>query len=77
MHLEERLAQPTKMLVKFCETTMQEDLRMLTTINGINTLTAAPFLAEMEDWRVFRSYKQLIAFADLDPSNHQSGTFLG
>ena len=77
LHLEERLAQLTKMLVKLCETTMQEDLKILTSIDGINNITAAPFLAEMGDWRGFRSYKQLIAFAGLDPSIHQSGTFLG
>jgi transposase len=76
-HLEERLAQLTKMLVKLCETTMQEDLKILTSIHGISTITAAPFLAEMGDWRGFRSYKQLIAFAGIDPSIHQSGTIQG
>jgi len=65
------------MLVKLCETTMQEDLRILTSIDGINNITAAPFLAEMGDWRGFRSYKQLIAFAGIDPSTHQSGTIQG
>jgi transposase len=77
LHLEERLAQLTKMLVKLCETTMQEDLKILTSIDGINNITAAPFLAEMGDWRGFRSYKQLIAFAGIDPSIHQSGTIQG
>jgi transposase len=31
----------------------------------------------MGDWRSFKSYKQLIAFSGLDPSIHQSGTFMG
>ena len=76
-HLEERLAQLTRTLVKLCETTLQEDLKIITSIHGVGNITAAPFLAEMGDWRGFRSYKQLIAFAGIDPSIHQSGTFLG
>lgn len=76
-HLDERLTQLTRTLVKLCKTTMQEDLKIITSIHGISTITAAPFLAEVGDWRGFRSYKQLIAFAGIDPSIHQSGTFLG
>jgi transposase len=76
-HLDERLTQLTRTLVKLCETTLQEDLKIITSIRGVSNITAAPFLAEMGDWRGFRSYKQLIAFAGIDPSIHQSGTFLG
>ena len=77
LHLEERLAQLTKMLVKLCETTMQEDLKILTSIDGINNITAAPFLAEMGEVRNYSSHKKIIAYAGIDPSVHQSGKFRG
>ena len=39
--------------------------------------TAAPFLAELSDYRNFSSYKKILAFAGLDPTIHQSGKFEG
>lgn len=39
--------------------------------------TAAPFIAELGDYRNFDSYKKMIAFSGLDPTTHQSGKYEG
>jgi transposase len=39
--------------------------------------TAAAFLAELGDYRNFKSYKKMIAFSGLDPTIHQSGKYEG
>jgi transposase len=77
MHLNERLDGVTKLLIRFCESVMKEDLEIITSISGINTKTATPFLAEMGDYRNYKSYKNFIAYTGLDPSIHQSGTWRG
>ncbi len=77
IHLNERLNEVTKLLIRFCESVMKEDLEIIISIDGINTRTAAPFLAEMGDYRNYRSYKNFIAYTGLDPSIHQSGTMEG
>jgi transposase len=76
-HLNGRLNEVTKMLIQWCESAMKEDLAIITSIDGINTKTAAPFLAEMGDHRNYKTYKNFIAFCGLDPSVHESGTFIG
>lgn len=49
----------------------------LTTIPGVGSTAAAILLGEIGDIRRFESAEQLIAYAGIDPSVHQSGQFLG
>ena len=77
LFLNDRLDEVTNMLVVWCESVMKEDLAILMSIDGINTKTAAPFLAEMGDHRNCETYKSFIAFSGLDPSIHESGAFTG
>ena len=49
--------------------------QFLTTIPGISTTLAAAILGEIGDVHRFPSIKELVAFAGLDPSVHQSGQF--
>lgn len=77
LHLKKRANTITKMLVKLCRSVKQEELTILTSIRGIATKTAAPFLAELGNYQDFKSYKKLLAFAGLDPTIHQSGKFEG
>jgi len=55
LHLKERADAITRMLVKLCSSMQQKELTILTSIRGIATKTAAPFLAELGDWRNFNS----------------------
>jgi transposase len=77
LHLQERLEDVTKLLTDLCKATRIQDLEILTSIKGVSTNTAAPFLAEMGSVDNFTSHKKFIAFAGLDPSIHQSGKFVG
>ena len=77
LHLQQRLDELTTMMVRLCKAMAEEDLRIITSIAGINTKTAAPFLAELGDRTNYASYKKVIAFMGIDPSIHQSGKFQG
>jgi transposase len=77
LFLNDRLDEVTNMLVQWCESVMKDDLKILTSMSGINTKTATPFLAETGDYRNYKTYKNFIAFSGLDPSIHESGTFKG
>jgi transposase len=77
MHLQERADQMTNLMTKLCEASRMDELEILTSIRGINTKTAVPFLAEVGDIKNYSCYKKLIAFAGLDPSVRQSGKFVG
>jgi len=77
LHLQERLAEVTKLLIDLCQRTKLEDLGILQSIKGVGPKTAAPFLTEMGDVQNYASHKKLIAFAAIDPSVHQSGKFIG
>lgn len=77
IHLNARLDEITKLLVRVCESVMKEDLDIIISIEGVNTKTATPFLAEMGDYRNYKSYKNFIAYTGLDPSIYQSGTLEG
>ena len=77
LFLQQRLDELTTLMVRLCKTMAEEDLKIITSIDGINTRTAAPFLAELGEWSNYQSYKKLIAFAGIDPSIHQSGKFQG
>jgi transposase len=76
-HLLEKRDKIAKALVVACEALMIEDIEIITSIGGIGNTTASAFLAEVGDYRLFPSYKHLIAFAGLDPTIHQSGKFEG
>jgi transposase len=77
IHLQQRLGELTTLMVRLCKATLEEELKIITSIDGINTKTAAPFLAELGDLSNYKSYKKVIAFAGVDPSIHQSGKFQG
>jgi transposase len=77
VHLQERAEQMTKLMTKMCEASRLEDLKIVTSIDGISMKTAVPFLAEVGDINNYNCYKKLIAFAGLDPSVRQSGKFVG
>jgi transposase len=77
VHLQHRLDELTTLMIRLCKAMAEEDLKIITSIDGINTKTAAPFLAELGDLSNYQSYKKIIAFAGADPSIHQSGKFQG
>ena len=76
-HLMKQRERITEALVEACQAMMIKDIEIITSIGGISDTTASAFLAEVGDYKVFSSYKHLIAFAGLDPSIHQSGKFEG
>ncbi len=76
-HLMEKRDKIATALVVACESLMIEDIEIITSISGIGNTMASAFLAEVGDYRLFPSYKHLVAFAGLDPSIHQSGKFEG
>ncbi len=73
LHLQQRLTEMTELLENICKATMVQDLEVLTSIKGISTKTAIPFLAELSAIERFDSYKKLIAYAGLDPAIYNSG----
>jgi len=77
LYLAEKRKNITKVLVKTCKSMMVQDLEIITSIDGISNQSGSLFLAEVGDYRAFKSYKNLIAFAGIDPSTHQSGKFVG
>lgn len=54
---------------------LQQTHSYLTTIPGLGVTLAATILGEIGDIHRFASLKQLVAYAGLDPSVHQSGQF--
>jgi len=77
LYLEEKKARMTEALVEACRSTRVDELDIITSVDGISTITGSTFLAELGDIGMFRSYKHVIAFAGLDPSIHQSGQYEG
>jgi Transposase IS116/IS110/IS902 family len=49
-------------------------MALLTSIPGIGVMTAAGILVEMPDITLFRTAKQVAAYAGLSPRNRQSGS---
>jgi transposase len=76
-HLQERYEEMTKILTEYCKSSMLEDFEIITSIDGINKRTATSFLAEIGCISNYASYKNLIAFAGIDPTVYQSGKFEG
>lgn len=56
---------------------LEKDNHHLTTITGIGPITAATIIGEIGDIKRFERPNQLLAFAGLDASIHQSGDFTG
>jgi transposase len=54
--------------------TLREQRELLVSIPGIGETTAAKLLAEMLDVKLYKSARQLAAFAGLVPRLHESGT---
>ena len=77
VHLQKRRDELTKALTKYCESTIVEDLRIMTSINGINNTMATTLLAEIGHISNYLSHKHLIAFAGIDPTVYQSGKYEG
>jgi transposase len=77
LHLQKRRDELAKALTKYCESSIVEDLKILTSIDGIGNNTATTFLAEIGRIDNYASHKNLIAFAGIDPTVYQSGKYEG
>ena len=77
LYLQEKNERITAVLIETCESLRIEELDIIRSIDGVNDITGSTFLAEIGDIKKFTSYKQIIAFAGLDPSIHQSGQYEG
>ncbi|SFD26249.1 Transposase [Clostridium uliginosum] len=56
---------------------IKENISLLKTIPGIGILTAITLVAEIGDFRRFKTSKHLVAFLGIDPSINESGNFKG
>jgi len=77
LHLQKQRDELSKALTKYCESYIIEDLKIVTSINGIGNNTATTFLAEIGGINNYASHKNLIAFAGIDPTVYQSGKYEG
>lgn len=77
LYLEEKKKKITGVLVKTCQSMRVDDLKIITSIDGIKQINGSTFLAELGEMNHFKSHKHVIAFAGLDPSVHQSGQYEG
>jgi transposase len=77
LHLQKRCDELTNTLTKYCESSIVEDLKIVTSINGISNNTATTLLAEIGRIDNYASHKNLIAFAGIDPTVYQSGKYEG
>ena len=74
IQLEEHLQEITDILIESCQSRMQEDIDILTSMEGLGDKTATTFLIEIGgDINQFESHKKVIAMAGLDPAIYQSG----
>lgn len=53
---------------------LKHDCELLISIPGVGELTAARLLAEIRDFRDFKTSRQLTAYAGLNPRQYQSGS---
>jgi transposase len=77
LYLEGKKERITEVLVEACRSIRVEELDIITSVDGISTITGSTFLAELGDIQMFSSSKHVIAFAGLDPSIRQSGQYEG
>ena len=59
---------------QFVDKHHNNDIDLLTSIDGVGKSSAASFLTELGDINNFTTHKQLIAFIGTDPTIYQSGT---
>lgn len=72
--LEERQGQLDRQLAEFgAREPYRENVAALRCFKGIDTVTAVCLVAELHDFRRFRSPRQLAAYVGLVPSEHSSG----
>jgi transposase len=78
IQLEDHLQELTDMLIEQCQSMMQQDIEILTSARGIGDKSAANFLVEIGgSISHYKSHKQLLAMAGIDPSVYQSGKYEG
>lgn len=74
IQFEEHLQELTDILIELCQSRMQENIEILTSMKGIGGKTATNFLIEIGgDITQFESHKKVIAMAGIDPAIYQSG----
>ena len=78
IQLQEHLSQLSEILIELCQSQMGEDVEILTSMKGIGNQSATNFLIELGGGvDPYKSPKQVIAMAGLDPSVYQSGKHEG
>jgi transposase len=78
IQLEEHLSELSEILIELCQTQMGEDVEVLTSMRGIGNNSATNFLVELGGGvGPYKSHKQVIAMAGIDPSVYQSGKHEG
>jgi transposase len=78
IQLESHLQEISEMLIELCQSQMGEDIEILTSMKGIGNTSATNFLVELGGGvAAYKSPKQVIAMAGLDPSVYQSGKHEG
>jgi transposase len=75
-HLKEQIARTEKLIRKHIDQHpgLEQQSELLNSIPGIADTTAAVLLAEVPDIKLFRSARQVAAFAGLVPRERQSGS---
>lgn len=74
LSIQTRQEAVTKVLLEYMQRTHQKEQKILESIPGIGTITAAHFMAEIDDINRFERYQKLIAFCGTDPAVYESGT---
>jgi transposase len=78
MQMEEHLEELTDILIDQCKAMIREDVEILKSIKGVGDKTATNFLLELGgNINKFKSYKQVLAMAGIDPTVYQSGKYAG
>jgi transposase len=78
LQFKNHLKELSEILIEQCQEQMEEDINILTSVRGIGEKSAVHFLAELGgDITPYKSHKQVIAMAGIDPAVHQSGKYEG
>jgi transposase len=78
MQMEEHLEELTNILIDQCKAMIREDVEILKSIKGVGYKTATNFLLELGgNINKFKSHKQVLAMAGIDPTVYQSGKYTG
>jgi transposase len=78
IQLEEHLSELSEILIEHCQSQMGEDIEILTSMKGIGNNSATNFLVELGGGvEPYKSHKQVIAMAGIDPSVYKSGKHEG